>query len=103
MGRGKLKTLERNRVAWVLLVDDFANTPRYIQAVTERPSKFFAPPSCQLYEFKLKDGSRVYGQAELPKMREMGFWMEPYFASDQLPGKIYLYSNQVSEALPMNL
>lgn len=99
----KPKTVERGKIAWILQVEDFSNTPRYIQAVTERPSKFFTPPKSQLYEFKLKDGSRVYGQADLPQMRELGFWMQPYFSQDELPGKIYLYSSQVNEAVPMNL
>lgn len=99
----KPRTVERAKVSWVLVVEDFSNTPRYIQAVTEKPNRFFAPPKSQLYEFKLKDGSKVYGQADLPKMRDLGFWMDPYFSQDELPGKIYIYSSQVNEAVPMNL
>ena len=99
----KPRNLERSKVAWVLMVEDFSNTPRYIQAVTEKPNRFFAPPKSQLYEFKLKDGSCVYGQADLPKMRDLGFWIDPYFSQDELPGKIYVYSSQVNEAVPMNL
>ncbi len=99
----KTKSIDRSKVAWMVLVEDFFNAPRYLQAITEKPSRFFTPPKLQLYEFKLKDGQRVFGQADLPKMRELGFWMEPYFSQDHLPGKIYLYSSYVQEALPLKL
>jgi molecular chaperone DnaK len=102
-GLGEPKIIERSKIAWLLTVEDFANTPRYIQAATEKPSQFFVPPRSQLYQFTLNDGSKVFGQASMPKVREMGFWMEPYFSRDELPGKMYLYSDKIVEALPLNL
>lgn len=84
-----------------MVVEDFANIPRYLQAVTAKPETFLNQIKSQYYQFKMKDGSYIYGQADLPKMRDKGFWIEPYFSQDELPGKLYLFSDKVQEAQPV--
>ena len=95
--------IDRSKINWLLTVEDFMNVSRYIQTVSEKPTSQNAPLKAPLYHFKMKDGSDVYAQAELPKVREEGFWVEPYFAHDQLPGKLYLYSNMIQESAPLKI
>ncbi|MBN8554268.1 MAG: Hsp70 family protein [Deltaproteobacteria bacterium] len=96
------KKIETSKCAWFISIEDFANIPRYIEAVTQRPAAIHNELTGQLYQFKLKDGSFVFGQVDLPKLQENGFWIQPYFPHDQLPGKLYLYSSMVQESQPVN-
>lgn len=97
------KEIEKKRVCWVAVVEDFANIPRYLKAITEEPQKFKVKPRVQLYRFTLQNGEKVFGQADLPKMREEGFWILPYFEKDDLPGKIFLFSAKIKESVPIQL
>jgi len=101
--KGKQKALERAKLGWLMTIDDFSNIPRYIRAVTEKPAAIENKLKAQLYHFKLRDGTSIYGQSALPKVRELGFWIEPYFARDELPGKLFIYSSGIEEASPINL
>lgn len=90
--------LERNKLAWILELDDFANTPRYLQALKEKPTQLVSTDGMALCQFKLKDKSIFYGLADPSKLGENGFWVKPIFVRDQLPGRIFLYSHFVTES-----
>ncbi len=102
-GKSEPKRIRRSQVEWVATLEDFANIPRYIQALTEKPTQFQTAPKAQLYQLTFKDGSNVFGQANVPEVREEGFWIEPYFSQDQLPGKVYIYSSMIKDATPLKL
>jgi hypothetical protein len=101
--KGAEKKIDRSKVSWFATIEDFANIPRYIQALTTRPEKFLNPLRSQFYQFRMKNGTDVFGQADLPKLSDQGFWITPYFSSDELPGKVYIYSANVEEARPINV
>ncbi len=99
-GKGAAKDIERAKVNWLISVEDFANIPRYIQAISEKPQTMHRQLKAPLYQFRMKDGSYLYGQADLPKVRDEGFWIEPYFPFDELPGKVFVFSAMVQESAP---
>lgn len=95
------KKIECSKIAWLLVVDDFANAPRYLSALENKPTEFGASPKAPLYHFKLSNQSSLYGQANLPEVREKGFWIEPYFPHDSLQGRCFVYSAHVKESAPL--
>lgn len=97
----KDRVLEKNQIAWTCLINDFANIPRYLKALTEKPEKIGQKPQGQLYEFKLVNGESIYGQADLPKSTATGFWVIPYFPQDKLSGRVYIYNSKIRESIPI--
>jgi molecular chaperone DnaK len=96
------KALPRSQLSWLLVVEDFANAPRYIEAVTSKPSDPEHKAKKTLYQFRLRDGSRIYGESDVPDVRADGFWIEPFFAADQLPGRLFVYATNVVESAPIS-
>jgi molecular chaperone DnaK len=98
--RLKPKEFQRDSVFWLLNLEDFANAPRYLEALATKPAPK-TKGTAQTYLFRLKDGSKIYALCSPPDLRAEGFWAFPCFASDHLPGKIFIFSNKVIESIPV--
>lgn len=98
---GHTTKVERKYIGWVALIEDFSNIPRYIRALCKRPELQLPDAKHQMYEFVFKNNERLYAQTELPKVREEGFWVYPYFPLESFEGKVYVFSHQLKEANPL--
>src|SRR5690606_31445618 len=96
----KERALPRNQIAWICLINDFSNIPRYIKALNEKPECGEKKPTQQLYKFDLVNGTTVFGQVDLFNSKDEGFWITPYFQKDDLSGRVYLYSSKIKESAP---
>lgn len=95
-GNKDLKEIERKVLSWALVLEDFANTPRYLKALHERPAE-----GSSGYLIKFKDGDEIYISAKEPSLKGPGFWAHPLNGKDELKGKIFIYSSSVKEVLPV--
>ncbi|MDB5037840.1 MAG: Molecular chaperone DnaK [Bacteriovoracaceae bacterium] len=94
------KEFLKEKICWLMTVEDFSNIPRYLQAFASKPS-LNGKPSKPIYQFRLKDGTFIYGQTDTPNFRAQGFWIEPFSEVDRLSGKLFLYSAQIQESAPL--
>lgn len=99
----KQEEIERKRLGWVAVIDDFSNIPRYLSAIQKKPEHIVKPPRFKLHEFTLTNGDRVVAQVEKPKLEEEGFWVFPYFPNDDLPGKIFMFSSWIKDVSAINV
>ncbi len=95
------KEIPRNSIVWILNLEDFSNAPRYIQAISSKPGLADAPSPLPIYEFRLKNGSSLFGQAKSPSLKDLGVWIHPYFPRDELNGKVFIFSARVDAASPI--
>jgi molecular chaperone DnaK len=101
---GKIsKEIPRSSIVWILNLEDFSNTPRYLQAISAKPALAEAQPRMPLYEFRLKNGSSIFGQSNSPSLKELGIWIQPFFPSDELNGKLFIFSSRVDAATPIGI
>jgi molecular chaperone DnaK len=93
--------VDKKGLGWVAVIEDFANIPRYIRAFCKKPDLHLPDAKYQMYEFVFKNEERLFAQTELPKVREDGFWAYPYFPLEKFEGKVYVFSHQLKEAIPL--
>jgi molecular chaperone DnaK len=101
---GKIsKEIPRSSIVWILNLEDFSNTPRYLQAISCKPAHHEIQPRMPLFEFRLKNGSSIFGQANSPSLKDLGLWIQPFFPRDELKGKLYIFSSRVDAATPIGI
>lgn len=100
MKNEKEKIIKKSQVAWLCSVSDFANIPRYLDAIQNKPSSFEASPAENIYEFTLVNGEKIYALSKQTEKNDTGFWVTPYFANDKLDGEIYIYSSKLKNLAP---
>ncbi len=90
------KSVDRKDLCWILEVEDFANTPRYIQALENQPHQSHA----DLHRLRFKHGGTIFGLVAQAALRDEGFWVRP-FTESQMPGKLFAYSGALHEISPL--
>ncbi len=99
-GKNVLKKHERKNLCWTMVLEDFSNTPRYLQYLSEIPTSDVSRPGLTLYKIKFKDGGIIYGESTLPDLKSEGFWIQPPSGKEILNGKIFVYTQFIQEMSP---
>ncbi|TVQ79440.1 MAG: molecular chaperone DnaK [Bradymonadales bacterium] len=99
---GQSIEIDPSVVGWIALIDDFSNIPRYIRSLYKKPKPGAKAGKFQLYEFRMKNRECFYAEADLPKLREKGFWVTAHSPLDPLKGRIFVYSDKLESANPLN-
>jgi len=101
--QGAEQLIAQDKIAWMCHVNDFANIPRYLQVLGEKPSADLEHAEKPLYEFQLFDGNSLYGQTEAPRQDEVGIWFQPFFGKDKAEGKVFIYKSKVKSSSPLKV
>jgi hypothetical protein len=97
-GSSSNKVFERKNLQWILQVEDFANTPRYLQMFHTPPQALETSSSKQpLIEFRFKNGEKIYGRAALVGANDVGFWIEPPGKENDLPGRLFVFNSALQD------
>lgn len=102
--RREEKEISSKQIQWLIQLEDFANMPRYLKALHERPISFETKkPKNAFYEFKFKNGERIFGSAALIGENDVGFWVEPFFSEDDLPGRVFIFAERLESSTPFRI
>ncbi len=103
-GKNSEKEIKSDQIQWLLCVDDFSNTPRYLKALHEKAEKIGSHrPGGTYYEFRFKNGEKMFGFASSVGENPTGFWVDPYFKEDQLSGRIFIFANRLESSHPIRV
>lgn len=97
-------SIPRSELGWVCIIEDFSNIPRYIKALSEKPSADAgAATELDLHQISFKNGVSIFGQGHIPEQKDTGFWISPYFKEDNIGGKLFVNSAQVQDTMPVQI